>query len=163
MISLPAKNDAEGAEVRVLLAECRGQSFSTYTLADATTCMQLMDRVLWNRRSDPAKFGARGAKSLADIIRAPGQFAGFQNYPNYDVSIVNRIQAMLNIANSTKDKRSQDFADFINAAIDGANDPSIQDPSPGTLVAWRTKGSGSPGGNFKKHDTVLGNDFHYIP
>jgi hypothetical protein len=163
MISLPPKNNTEGVEARVLLAECRGPSFNTYTLTDATTCMQLMDRVLWNRLSNPAKFGARGATSLADIIKAPGQFAGFESYPNYDVAIVNRIQAMVNIANSTKDGRNQDFTDFINAAIGVANDPSIQDPSPGTLAAWRTKGSGSPGGTFKKHTTQLGNDFYYIP
>jgi hypothetical protein len=163
MIALPPKNDGNGVEVRVLLAECRGPSFSSYTLADATKSMQLMDRVLWNRFNSPAKFGAKGAKSLADIIKAPGQFAGFQNYPNYDRSIVNRIQAMINIANSSKDKRSGDFVDFINAAITVADDPSIQEPSPGTLASWRTAGSGSPGSNFNLYTTVLGNDFYYIP
>jgi hypothetical protein len=163
MIKLPPKNDDDGAEVRVLLAECRGPSFSAYTLDDATTSMQLMDRVLWNRIDDPTKFGAKGAKSVGDIIRAPGQFAGFEHYPNYDHSIVNRIQAMINIANSAKDKRSPDFAGFINAAIDVTNNPSVQDPSPGTLAFWRTAGSDSPGSRFKKHTTILGNDFYYIP
>jgi len=163
MILLPPKNETEGAEVRVLLAETRGPSFSGYTHADAITSMQLMDKVLWNRFADPAKFGAKGAKSLADIIRAPGQFAGFRDYPNYDSSIVNRIQAMINIANSKKDRRSADFMNFINAAINVANDPSIPDPSPGKLASWRTAGSISPGAGFKKYTTVLGNDFYFIP
>jgi hypothetical protein len=163
MIKLPPKDDDAGAEVRLLLAECRGPSFSSYKLADAITSMQLMDRVLYNRLDDPSKFAARGATTLGDIIRAPGQFAGFENYPSYDHSIVNRIQAMLNIANSTKDKRAPDFADFINAAMKVASDASIQDPSPGTLAFWRTAGASSPGSSFKKHTTVLGNDYYYIP
>jgi len=162
MIALPPKNDMEGCEVRVLLAESRGPSANGYSLADAKTCMQLMDRVLWNRLSNPAPFGARGAKTIADIVRAPGQFAGFQGYPNYDSSIVNRIQAMINVANSAKDKRCQDFANHINSAIDVANDASIQEPSPGTLASWRTAGSGSPGSNFKLHTTILGIDFYFI-
>lgn len=162
MVTLPPKNDGEGCEVRLLLAECRGPSFNTYTLADATTCMQLMDRVIFNRLANPAPFGARGATTVADIAKAPRQFAGFQNYPNYDQSIVNRIQAMLNIANSAKDKRSAAFTDFIEAAISVASDPSITDPSPGTLAAWRTAGSGSPGSNFKLHTTLLGNEFYFI-
>lgn len=164
MIELPPKDDTVGVEVRVLLAECRGPSSKSYILSDAKTAMQLMDRVLWNRLRDPARFGARGAKSLADIIKAPGQFAGFQNYPKYDMAIVNRIQAMVNIANSgAKDKRSPNFANFINAAIEVAKNQSIQEPSPGTLASWRTAGSGSPGSNFKLHTTLAGNDFYYIP
>jgi hypothetical protein len=149
--------------VRLLLAECRGPSSSSYNLDDATTSMQLMDRVLYNRLNDPSKFAAKGATTVGDIIRAPRQFAGFENYPSYDQSIVNRIQAMLNIANSAKDKRAADFVEFINSAIKVASDPSIQDPSPGTLASWRTAGASSPGSSFKKHATILGNDFYYIP
>ena len=46
--------------------------------------MKLMDAVLWNRRENPGPFLARGAKSLADIVKARGQFAGFESYPEYD-------------------------------------------------------------------------------
>jgi hypothetical protein len=115
-----------------------------------------MDLVIWNRYDDPAKFGAKGATSLGDIIRAPRQFAGFEHYPNYDHSIVNRIQAMINIGNNAKDKRHQDFADFINAAINVANNSSIPDPSPGILASWRTAGSGSLGLGFKETHYNLG-------
>ena len=104
MILLPPKNDKEGCEVRVLLAECRSPSVGGYSLADAVTCMKLMDKVLWNRLDNPVPFKAKGAKTIADVVRAPGQFAGFSSYPNYDMSIVNRIQLMINIANTAKDK-----------------------------------------------------------
>jgi len=163
MIVLPPKNDDDGCEVRVLLAECRTPSFSSYTLADAITSMQLMDRVIFNRLANPGPFGAKGATTVADVVKARGQFAGFQNYPKFDASIANRIQAALNIANSTKDKRSSSFQDHFNAAIQIANDQSIADPSPGTLVAWRTAGSGSPGANFKLHTTLMGIAYFFIP
>lgn len=163
MVALPPKNDAEGCETRVLLAECRTPSFSSYALADAEKCMQLMDKVLWNRFRNPGPFGAKGATKLSDVVRAPGQFAGFEAYPNYDQSIVNRIQAMINIANNAKDKRSQAFADHIATAIAVAKAASIVEPSAGTLASWRTAGSASPGSNFKLHGTVLGVDFYFIP
>lgn len=65
----------------MLLAECRSPSFSGYTLGDATQSMQLMDRVLFNRLSDPAKFGASGAKTAGDIIRAPGILLDLKTTP----------------------------------------------------------------------------------
>lgn len=66
---------------------------------------------------------------------------------------------MINIANSSKDKRSPDFEDFINPAIDVANDTSIRDPSPGTLAFWRIAGSSSPGASFKEARYYLGQRF----
>ena len=162
MVSLPPKDEASGCEARVLLAECRSPASSKYVLADATTCMQYMDKVLWNRLDSPAQFGAKGAKVLADVVRAPGQFAGFQNYPNYDASIVNRIQAAINIANDAKDKRHSAYTDHINAAIAVAKEASIAEPSPGTLAGWRTAGSSAPGGSFKFWKAFFGNDFYYI-
>lgn len=161
MITLPAKTTDEGTETRVLLAECRGPSYGSYSLSVATTCMQLMDLVLWHRVANPRPFGARG-HSLQAVIKARGQFAGFENYPNYDSAIVARIQAMINIANNSRDARSQDFADFINAAIGVSNAPTIPDPSAGTLVSWRTAGSSSPGSGFTLYNTVLGIDFYFM-
>ena len=163
MIVLPPKDDGVGAEVRLLLAECRNPSGSGYTLADATESFQLMDRVLFNRLANPAPFGAKGATTVGDIIRAPGQFAGFEKYPNYDAAVVNRIQAAVNIANAAKDKRHAAYADFINAAIAVAQNPSIKDPSAGTLAFWRTALSSGPGAGAKLYKTILGNDFYFIP
>src|SRR5437879_4202721 len=114
MILLPDAGGDEGAEVRILLAECKTPSYSTYSIEAATECMQLMDAVLWNRRENPGPFLARSAKSLADIIKARGQFAGFQKYPEYDIRIRTRIAEMLNIANNPKDSRSNAFIAHID-------------------------------------------------
>jgi hypothetical protein len=100
------------------MAECRGPSVKDYTLDSATQCMQLMKLVLSNRlKNHPQQFGARGATALIDIIKAPKQFQGFENYPNYSAEIVARLQSMLDIANNEKNQRHGDFADFINAAV----------------------------------------------
>lgn len=159
---LPPKNDVDGLEARVLLAECRTPAFSSYTLNDAKECMRLMDRVLWNRVAHPRLFGLKSDSSLLDVVKAPGQFAGFSSYPNYDASIVQRIQDMLEIANSTKDKRSGSYRSHVEAAISISDKLSITEPSPGILASWRTAGASSPGSKFTLHATVLGNDFYYI-
>ena len=160
MITLPTRGTDEGVEARVLLAECPGPSSASYSLADAMEAMQLMDAVLWNRMNNPGPFGAGHAKNLADIVRAKGQFRGFENYPNYNPGIRKNIQDAIDIANNPKDSRNSNFADFVNTAIQVAKSPS-NDPSPGTLVAWRTFGSGSPGKGFLLYRTVLGNSFYY--
>ena len=160
-IALPPRNDSNGLEARLLLAECRSPSFATYGSASAQNCMQLMDLVLWNRVGHPRLFGASSA-TLRAVVTARGQFAGFGGYPSYDESIAHRIQEMVNIANSARDGRSSAFRDHVQMAMDIADAPTIQDPSPGLLCAWRTTGSGSPGSSFTAHATVLGNDFYFI-
>jgi hypothetical protein len=162
MVTLPPKNDFAGCEVRLLLAECRSPAFKSYVSADAKTCMQWMDKVLWNRYGSPAQFGAKGAKSLADVVRARGQFAGFEGYPDYDKSVANRIQAIINIANSPKDKRGQSYTEHVELAGAVSADPSITEPSPGMLAGWRTAGSAAPGGKFVFWKNFFGNDFYYI-
>ena len=162
MIVLPEKNETFGCETRLLLAECRGPANPSYTLADAKLAMQYMDRVLYNRLADPKPYGAAGAKTIADVVRAKGQFAGFQNYPAYDASIVNRIQAALNIANSKKDPRQAAYAAFITTAIEVSKAESIIEPSPGKLTGWRTAGASAPGGSFKFFKTLFGNDYYYV-
>ena len=88
MISLPERNSDAGVESRVLLAECKSPAYSdTYTLELASECMQLMDAVLRNRLANPSPYGAKGAISLADVVKAKGQFAGFGKYPNYDETL----------------------------------------------------------------------------
>lgn len=161
MITLPERNSDEGVETRVLLAECRGPAGSGYTLELATHAMQLMDAVLWNRMDDPKPFMARGAKSLIDIVRAKGQFAGFEKYPDVAASIQKRIQDAIDIANNPKDPRQAAYEAFINKAIEIAKSAYFDDPSPGKLVSWRTANSGSPGNNFLKYKTLLGNDYYY--
>ena len=159
MITLPDKNTEQGMEARVLLAECRSPSFAGYSLALATTCMQFMDLVLWNRVADPGPFLAAHA-TLRSVVTARGQFRGFENYPNYNPGIRQNIQDMINIANA-KDKRQADFAAHIQAALDVARLPTIPDPSPGKLVGWRTANASSPGPGFTFFRTVLNTDFFF--
>jgi hypothetical protein len=163
MIKLDARDTIAGAESRLLLAECKGPAFPGYTLEAAKECMQLMDLVLVNRlRNNPAQFMAKRAHDLIGIIKAPGQFAGFENYPNYNGGIASNLQSMINIANNPKDRRQGAYASFINAAIEVATGASIPDPSGGILAAWRTAGASSPGSNFVLYKTVNGNDFYRL-
>lgn len=159
-IALPQKQTDEGAETRLLLAECLGPSIAGYNLANAKSCMQLMDRVLWNRVNNPRPFLAKSPTLIA-VITAPGQFQGFQHYPNYDHGIVHNIQSMIDIANNPRDHRGPAFASFIQTAIQVAADASIPDPSPGHLTSWRTAGAGSPGPDFTAFKTILNTTFYY--
>jgi hypothetical protein len=161
MPTLPDKSTDEGLEARVLLAECRSPSFSGYSLASAKTCMQFMDLVLWNRVRDPKPYLAKEG-TLRAVVTAKGQYAGFEMYPNYNNGIRRNIQDQLDIANSSKDKRSTDFSAHVQAALDVVNSPTtIPEPSSGTLAAWRTAGSGSPGAGFTLFRTVLNTDFYF--
>ena len=160
---MPDRSSVTGAEVRLLLAEARGPAFSSYLLSESKRAMQFMDCVLYNRLNNrPSQFGAPGAKNIIDIIKAKGQFAGFEKYPVYDGIISTRIQKMLDIANDSRDRRAQEFTDFVEAAIQVAENQTIADPSTGMLAGWRTGGSSSPGGSFKLHNTVGGIDFYFI-
>jgi hypothetical protein len=160
VIQLPPKGHDPGRESRLLLAECRGPAQAGYNLSDATQCMQLMDVVLWNRVDNPRPFLAKHPSLLA-VITAPGQFQGFQSYPNYSHDIVIRIQQMIDIANNPKDPRHATHASHVRAAIQVSEANTIDDPSP-DLVAWRTGGSSSPGPNFTFYRTVLGIDFYSV-
>jgi hypothetical protein len=160
LLKLPDPATDEGAETLLLLAECRGPSFPGYSLKDATTCMQLMDLVLWNRVDNPAPFLAKD-RLLLSVMRARGQFQGFENYPACDESFSHRIQQMVDIANDPEDRRSRDFTDFINAAIDVARADTIPETSLGKLTAWRTAGSGSPGKGFTLFKQISGIEFYW--
>lgn len=162
MIVLPPKDSNAGCEVRLLLAECRSPAYKGFSLADAKLSMQYMDKVNFNRLEDPKPFGEAGAKSIADIVSAPGQFAGFGGYPHIDQDLMLRIQSIVDIANSRKDKRKQRYLDFIDAAIAVTTEASIADPSPGHPTSWRTAGSGAPGGSFKLFKSLMGNTYYYI-
>ena len=160
---LPPKDNGNGAKIRVLIAECAGPSEKGYTLEEAAECMQLIDKVIWNRLRNPALYKAKGAKTVADIIKAPGQIEGFEEYPEYKAAKIKNIQDKLNIANDAKNKKNADFAAFISTAFDVLNGPPIPDPSPGTLAGWKTEGHAPPGPNFKLYKTIMGNSFYYVP
>jgi hypothetical protein len=163
-LAYPDRNSIEGAEVRLLLVECRGPKFADYTLEKATECMQLMDLVLYNRLlTKPRMFMAKGAKDIIDIIKGRGQFKGFESYPTVLSSITAALTQTLQFANDPKDPRHEKYAAFIQAAINVANSACIADASPGLVVFWRTAGSEGPGGTAVKYKTVGGNDFYWQP
>lgn len=162
MIAIPERNTDEGLETRVFMAECRDPEAQGYDVDDAKTCMQWMDLVLWNRiNNKPKQFMAKHA-TLIGVLTAPGQFQDFQHYPNYSAVLVHRLQKMIDIANTPKDKRSGKYTDFIQTAMDVASAATVPDLSPGLLTAWVTAGANPPGGKFTYYDTSGGNDFYYI-
>lgn len=162
-IALADANTVPGAVARLLMAEARGPSHVGYVATDSLRSMRWMRRVLENRlANNPRQFLAPGATSLIDIIRAPNQFAGFSNYPNYDTVIRARLQAMLNIANNDSDPRQQRFREFVQNAMSVAQAAAIADPCPTGLYGWRTQGSAGPGGRFVVYQTVAGNTFYTL-
>lgn len=162
---LPPKNDGDGAKIRVLIGENWGPDYKTkgYTPDEAAESMRLMDKVLRNRLHNPAKFMAKGGKTVGDLLRAPKQFEGYEKYPDYSDDTKKRIQKNLNNANDAKHPQNADFALFISIAFDVVNGPPISDPSPGTLAGWREVGHGSPFKNCKLYKTIMGNSFYYLP
>jgi hypothetical protein len=160
MIQLPPRETDQGLEARVLLAECRGPGMPGFDQGMATSCMQLMDLVLWNRVDDPKPFLAKEATLLA-VVKARGQFAGFENYPHYSGGIASNIQSIIDIANSPKDPRHSKYSAYVRSALTIVGTEKIDDPSPGNLVAWRTGGTHSPGPDFTLYKTVGGIDFYY--
>jgi hypothetical protein len=160
-ITLPEANSAEGAEVRLLLAECRSPAFSSYSQEAATESMQLMDAVLRNRLLSPKEYMAKGATTIVDIIKARGQFAGFERYPSLETSVKARIDDLVEIANTKSDARHSAYATHVQKAIEIAKLTKYSDPSPGKVVGWRTSNRGAPGPSFIFYKRVLGNDFYY--
>ena len=169
-VKLPDRNSVEGAVARVVLIEARGPAHTkTYVEADSKQSMQWMKVVLVNRlNNNPAQFMASGAKSLIDIIKAPGQFAGFENYPIYDQTLADNLQDVIDIANSVKDSRAGVYKQYILNGIDVATHAAIADPAKAAdpkstgIFAWRTGNSGSPGPRFKAFKLLAGNQFYTL-
>jgi len=164
-IQLPAATTEEGLLVRLFLAESRTPSESGYNASEAKTGMQWMRLVVENRlKNNPKQFGAPGAKKILDIVKAKGQFHGFENYPNLSAAQQSRINDIVNIANKDNDTRQEKFAAFLSSALEVAKSKSaIKDPCQTGLYGWRTAGRGSPGGRFVEYKTPMsGNQFYTL-
>ena len=166
-IALPPTNTEPGMLVRLLLAESPSpQRMGDTSAADVKKGMQWMRRVIVNRlNSDkPEEFMARGAQSVSDIITADDrgsvQFHGFNRYPNLETEIMKNISESLAIANNGTHPKRAAYAQFLQSAIDVANEALTPDPTPTGLFAWRTKKSASPGAEFKLFGMAAGNDFY---
>jgi hypothetical protein len=164
-LELPAASSEEGMLIRLLLAENRTPSEHGYNAAKVKTSMQWMRIVLVNRlKNKPEQFGAPNAKTIEDIVKAKGQFEGFEQYPKLTASKSARINQIVKIANDDNDARQEAYAGLLQVAIEVAKSKTlIPDPCPTGLYGWRTAGSGSPGGRFVKHgDTLSGNEFYTL-
>jgi len=160
VLSLPDKNTEAGMLARLLLAES-GQP-GAYDRAETKRGMQWMKLVLQNRLKEPRRYSAPGAGSLIDIVKAEGQFAGFESYPTLKIATIDDV---LGAANDDNSALQEQFITFTLDAVEVANAPTIDDPT-GTrsgLIGWRTRGSGSPGPNFVAYGKPLaGNQFYTL-
>lgn len=160
-IALPSDKTDAGLWVRLFLAEVPSPEMSGYNLADAKTAMIWMRVVVQNRLAKPSHIWASaGAKSLADVIKAPRQFEGFSRYPSLASGIQTRIDNEIAIANDGNDTRRAKYKAFVDAAIEVANLATVTDPSSKGLYWWRTAGSGPPSSDVKVYMTKLGNTFY---
>lgn len=164
-IQLPAATTEEGLLARLFLAESRTPSETGYNAAEAKTAIQWMRVVLENRlKNNPKQFSAPGAKTILDIVKAKGQFHGFENYPTLSAAQQARINDIVTIANNDNDTRQEKFAEFLTNTLEVAKAKSaIKDPCPTGLYGWRTAGRGSPGPRFETFKTPKsGNQFYTL-
>lgn len=167
-ISLDANSTEAGMLQRLLLAEAASPSKTQYKSSDVETSMEWMIVVVENRRKDknPGRFMARDANKdgwdKRDIIRAKGQFHGFENYPVLAEDVRKRIESYLKIGNDYEDTRHDIYAAFLKRAIKISKASLIKDPSPDGLFGWRTEGSGSPGPNYVKFKDLAGQTFYTL-
>jgi hypothetical protein len=163
-LTLPPASGNEGLLVRLFLAESRSPDEASYNIEDSKKGMEWMELVLHNRlKNNPSQFGASKAKSITDIVKAKGQFKGFENYPNTDPSLLSRINNIFTLANSNNDLRQPKYRRFVENALAVAKPKLPRDPSPNGLYGWRTIGSGSPGGRFVAYGSALsGNQFYTL-
>lgn len=159
--ALPPGGTDAGMLTRLFLAEVRTPGGAGYSLATAEEAMGLMRVVLENRRAHPsARWGSAGATSLRDVVRARGQFAGFEGYPTLSPGMEAMIANIVSIANNASDNRQPVMRAHVELAARMAEGMAPRDPSGTGLYWWRTEGSGAPGQGVTAYKTVLGNSFY---
>ena len=163
LFTMPISTTDAGAMANLFLNEAAGpHKEATLTLK----AMGWMRCVLENRLRHPGMFGAPGATTLTQIIKAAGfgvQFAGFNTYPTLPASIQANIDAKLSIAADLSDPRQARYLAFVKAAITAATQPAPADPCPTGLYFWRTAGASGPGGKSSLYQSLDGNDFYTLP
>ncbi len=168
-IKLPTSGGAL-ALTQLLLAESPSPYAVGYNATTAKTGMHWMRRVIQNRLDMKSlSVGSAGAKSIIDVMKAEGQFKGFEDYPTIAKAQRDTIEDILAIANDGTHPKQKLFYDHVNAAIAVPTESLIVDPAatkdPGTtklLVSWRTAGASSPGSGFKLFRTFAGQDFYTL-
>jgi hypothetical protein len=153
-----------GLLVRLFLGETTTpDDTKKYDATAAEQSMILMRVVVENRLKKPSGvWGSAGAKALSDVVRAKGQFDGFDKYPKLLDRIQGNIDDLLRIANDGGDLRRERTKAHIQLALKIANATDIKDPSPNGLYWWRTKDSGSPTPESVIYKSIMSNTFFQL-
>jgi hypothetical protein len=94
-------------------------------------------------------------------VRAPGQFAGFENYPNIDKEQQKNIDDDLQDANGKDSSKQQAYQKFLQYAKTAATESIVHPVAEYTnATAWRTKHSKGPGSGFHVLGDIGGNTFY---
>ncbi len=161
-LKLPASGEAL-ALTQLLLAESPSPYAAGYSATTAKTGMHWMRRVIQNRLNmKSVNVGSADATSIIDVIKAKGQFKGFESYPTIAQGQRDTIEDILAIANDATHGKHKAFYDHVIAAITVPTEPLIADPCPTKLVGWRTANASSPGSGFKLFKTFAGQDFYTL-
>lgn len=169
-LRMPADlSEEQRALLHVLLAEVHKPSTKEtastgkYEESSAIQSMRFMRQALLNRLSfsHPHYVGVpKNNTTLIGVIRAPDQISGFNSWPALATRVQENIDALLKQANTGQHPNFMASRRLVASAIGIARGEM---PAPSTLepvYAWRTAGSSSPGGNYKKLFTLAGQDFY---
>jgi hypothetical protein len=168
-IELPPLESEEGMVARLLLAESLTPNYGNFDNAKVLEGMRWMYLVLQNRLSfsNLGEFSVPkgGARNLFSIIKAPGQFAGFEGYPNnIGGEQLKHINEILGIANKGGLVKFEQYRKHVENALDIASGriPLVSDPCPTGLYGWRTANAKHPGSNFEFYKLYAGQDFYTL-
>jgi len=171
-IKLPPQSTEKGMLTRLFLAESVNPGNAQYNESESKKSMIWMRQVIENRlkHKTPNIFGAKKqtgktSYTIGDIVKAKGQFHGFENYPTLLPAINVNLNGFVTIANNYNHSKRELYARFIENAEKAADKDALKgfvDPCPKRLYGWRTKGSGAPGGTFKKYKDLAGQTFYTL-
>lgn len=160
-VALPAIGSEVGLWTWLFLAEVRSPMQAGYSAKDVAESMALIRLVVENRRKKPSgRWSSQGARSNADVVRVPGQFEGFNGYPNLPAKITTRVADMVAIANDASHKDFAAVRAHIMTAIRIGTEPVVGDPTKTGLYWWNTEGAPRPGTGIVLHKAIMGNNFY---
>ncbi len=170
-IHLPSKGK-QALLSRLFLVESINPGNILYNENDVKTALKWMRIVIENRsrHSNPRLFYIymrQGASThdVFDVVKAKGQFHGFENYPSLTPELLGNINQIMGIANNYNHPLREQYAAFVNNVIWAASNESyltMVDPSSAGLYGWRTLNSSHPGGSFERFKDLAGQTFYTL-
>lgn len=160
---LPFGTDA-GLFERVMLHETVSPGFrDIYDRAKSQKAMRLMRQVFENRLRNRPYFGGSHVHTALDLLRMPGQFAGFAAYPRLDAKFMDNVTTIIQIANDPHNPDQQSYRDHVEDARAAATEASPPaDAILANVAAWRKEGHDGPGGYLKPALSLQGNTFYVL-